>query len=109
MHNIPWGMGKELGFHRRNISKKGEKNCGSKLRLGTYIECTDLYRSHSATDQMSVVWAWGGGGGGGGGGWRGGGWWCLVVGFNEAFCKQMTSFKIQSYISVLQLPKQQQI
>ena len=73
MHNIPWGMGNELGFHRRNISKKGEKNCGSKLRLGTYIECTDLYRSHSATDQMSVVWAWGGGGGGGGGGWRGGG------------------------------------
>ena len=39
----------------------------------TYIECTDLYRSHSATDQMSVVWAWGGGGGGGRGGWRGGG------------------------------------
>lgn len=79
MHNIPWGMGKELGFHRRNISKKGEKNCGSKLRLGTYIECTDLYRSHRARDQMSVVWGWGGVGGGGSGGW---GWlgWGLVVG-----------------------------
>lgn len=45
-------MGKELGFHRRNISKKGGKNCGSKLRLGTYIECTDIYRSHRARDQM---------------------------------------------------------
>lgn len=79
MHNIPWGMGKELGFHRRNISKKGKKNCGSKLRLGTYIECTDLYRSHRARDQMSVVWGWGGVGGGGSGGW---GWlgWDLVVG-----------------------------
>ena len=46
----------------------------------TYIQCTDLYRSHSATDQMSVVWAWGGGGGGGGGGWRGGGGWVVVFG-----------------------------
>lgn len=70
-------MGKELGFHRRNISKKGEKNCGSKLRLGTYIECTDLYRSHRARDQMSVVWGWGGVGGSGGWGWLG---WGLVVG-----------------------------
>ena len=58
-------MGKELGFHRRNISKKGEKNCGSKLRLGTYIECTDLYRSHRARDQnygnvsgVGMGWSW---------------------------------------------------
>ena len=45
-------MGKELGFHRRNISKKGEKNCGSKLRLGTYIECTDL--SQEAARQKTI-------------------------------------------------------
>ena len=38
---------------------------------------------------------------GGGGG--------LVVGFNKVFCKQMTSFQIQSYISVPQLPKEKQI
>ena len=50
---------------------------------------------------------WGGVGGGGGGG--GGGGWGLVVGFNKAFRKQMTSFQIQSYISVPQLSKQQQI
>lgn len=56
MHNIPWGMGKELGFHRRNLSKKGEKNCGIKLRAGKYIGCTDLYRSYKARDEMSVVW-----------------------------------------------------
>ena len=48
---------------------------------------------------------WGGVGGGGGGG----GGWGLVVGFNKAFHKQMTSFQIQSYFSVQQLSKQQQI
>lgn len=95
-----WARNKD--FTEEIYPRKGRKIVVLSLELESILGA-QIYTGLTRQGVSGVGWGGVGCGGGGGGGWG------LVVGFNKAFHKQMTSFQIQSYISVPQLSKQQQI